>query len=253
MEKQTKNGRDKKDNSFDRDESKISSMGQDIETCDGRYRQIRAIHNDESVIVYQAYNHRIGEAAAEANSFRRPLELGLWSPTRMTWIKPSAVWMAYRCGWTTMKDKNQECVLALRLSRGGFESLLMEAQLSDHSGASNCKESPVVVQWDPEREMVKEQGEKNVFTQPLANMRSIQIGLRGAGVEKLLDPAFVLEISDVTAQFRDAAAALQAGDVSAAAGALWPGEHQQERPMSVPPQLQAVLGMGKKAPEPWCA
>merc|ERR1712086_684712 len=110
-----------------------------------------------------------------------------------------------------MGDKNQECVLALRLSRGGFESLLMEAKLSDpdHGGASNCKESPVVVQWDPEREMVKEQGEKNVFTQPLANMRSIQIGLRGVGVEKLLDPAFVLEISDVTAQFRDAAAALQ--------------------------------------------
>lgn len=211
--------------------------------CKHPFREIRAIHDDKSIIVYQAYNRGIGESAAKANSFRAPMELGLWKPGRMTWIKPSAVWMAYRCGWTTMKDKNQECVLALRLSRDGFESLLMEAQLSHSSSASSCKDSPVVVQWDPEREMDAEQGENQVFTRPMSGVRSIQIGLRGSAVEKLLDPAFVLEISDVTWQFRSAAVLLGAGDVVAAGSALWPKPQTQERPMSIPPELQAALGM----------
>merc|ERR1712046_435510 len=118
------------------------------------FREIRAIYDEETVVVYQAYNDAIAEAAARANSFRAPMEAGLWKPTRMTWIKPSAVWMAYRCGWTTMKDKNQARVLALHLSRDGFERLLMEAHLSHSStDTSKCQESPVVVQWDPEREM----------------------------------------------------------------------------------------------------
>lgn len=229
------------------DESeRFSHVGHDIQAmvCEDMFREIRAIHDDKSLIVYQAYNRDIGESAARANSFRAPMELELWKPGRMTWIKPSAVWMAYRCGWTTMKDKNQECVLALRLSRDRFESLLMEAQLSHSSTASNCKDSPVVVQWDPEREMDAEGG-KQVFTRPMPGVRSIQIGLRGSAVEKLLDPAFVLEISDVSSQFRSAAALLEAGEVVAAGSALWPKQHKQERPMSIPPELQAVLGMTK--------
>merc|ERR1712084_3196 len=83
----------------------------------GLFREIRAIHDDATVRVYQAYNVEIADAAAAANSFRAPLEAGTWSSTRMTWIKPSAVWMAYRCGWTIMKDRNQARVLALDVSR----------------------------------------------------------------------------------------------------------------------------------------
>merc|ERR1711953_1441601 len=105
------------------------------------------------------------------------------------------------------------------------------------SGAGACKQSPVVVQWDPEREMCIE---NKGFTRPTPSVRSIQIGLRGSAVEKLLDPAFVLEISDVTSQFRSAATLLTAGEVVAAGSALWPKQHQQERPMSIPPELQAV-------------
>ncbi|CAE8641938.1 unnamed protein product, partial [Polarella glacialis] len=85
------------------------------------FREIRAIHDEGAVRVYQAYNDAIADAAVAANSFSGPLEQGLWSATRMTWIKPSAVWMAYRCGWTSLKDKNQARVLALDLSRAGFE------------------------------------------------------------------------------------------------------------------------------------
>ena len=71
------------------------------------WRQIRAIHDETTVCVYQAYSDRIADAAVAANSFQGALDAGFWSPTRMSWVKPSAVWMAYRCGWTTLKDDNQ--------------------------------------------------------------------------------------------------------------------------------------------------
>merc|ERR1719145_468084 len=89
------------------------------------FREIRAVYDEDTVRVYQAYNDAIADAAVAANSFRAPQEAGLWSASRMTWIKPSAVWMAYRCGWSTMKDKNQARVLALELSRPRFEELLI--------------------------------------------------------------------------------------------------------------------------------
>ena len=205
------------------------------------FREIRAIYDETTIVVYQAYNEEIAASAAAANSFSAPMAAGIWSPSRMTWIKPSAVWMAYRCGWTTLKDQNQARVLALTLSRDGFEKLLMNASLS-HSGAEGkCSESPVVVQWDPERVMDPSAEARQVFTQKTPNVRSIQIGLRGKAVQMLLDPNFVLKITDVTPQFRSAAAALKAGDTRTAAEALWP--RAQERLMSVPAALAKVLKM----------
>mmetsp|Transcript_5491 Transcript_5491/g.9086 ORF Transcript_5491/g.9086 Transcript_5491/m.9086 type:complete len:222 (-) Transcript_5491:77-742(-) len=94
------------------------------------FREIRALHDETTVRVYQAYNDEIADAAVAANSFQGALDAGVWSLSRMSWVKPSAVWMAYRCGWTTLKDKNQRRVLALDLSRPRFEELLMGARLS---------------------------------------------------------------------------------------------------------------------------
>merc|ERR1740139_1452480 len=110
--------------------------------------------------------------------------------------------MAYRCGWTVMKDKNQSRVLALDLSRSRFEKLLMGAMLSHGSAPGTLKTHPVVVQWDPERFMG--QDESQAFTCSSQDIRSIQIGLRGSGSQELLDPDFVLKITDVTGDFRQA-------------------------------------------------
>merc|ERR1712224_597155 len=95
----------------------------------------------------------IAEAAIAAQSFLAPLKEGTWSATRISWIKPSAVWMAYRCGWTVLKDENQARVLALDVSRSLLEEVLMTAAVSDDSKPGECKNYPVVVQWDPERFM----------------------------------------------------------------------------------------------------
>lgn len=208
------------------------------------FRQIRAIHDASFVRVYQAYNDAIADAAVAANSFRAPLANKTWSATRMTWVKPSAVWMAYRCGWGRFKDKNQARVLALDLARPQFDALLMGAQLSHGAqarGAAGESRKDVVVQWDPERVMDLSVPEAEVYTRPVAGTRSIQIGLRQGAVEKLLDPTFLLRITDVTPSFARAAEALVAGDVAAAAAALWPAEQEQE--MEVPTELRAVLEM----------
>ena len=76
----------------------------------------------------------------------------------MTWIKPSFLWMMYRCGWATKPD--QERVLGITITRAGFEWALEHACLADYKreqyGTHDAwlerkRISPVRVQWDPER------------------------------------------------------------------------------------------------------
>lgn len=206
------------------------------------FREIRAIHTATTIRVYQAYSDKIADAVVAGNSFRAAVSHG-WSETRMTWVKPSAVWMAYRCGWSVMKDPNQRRVLALDLSREKFEALLLNARLSHHGAkqTEKCKDGIVTVQWDPERCMNPKSSD--VYTTKLNDVRSIQIGLRGAGSQMLGDPDFVLRITDVTEDFRKAHAALSAEtpDLAAAEAALWP--EQKEERMEVPPELREVLKM----------
>ena len=80
-----------------------------------------------------------------------------------------------RCGWTTMKDRNQTRVLALHLSREGFERLLQQAQLSHRSAADGvaCRDAPVVVQWDPEMVMDPHEAGRQALTRPTPNVRSV--------------------------------------------------------------------------------
>ncbi|GAA1710940.1 hypothetical protein GCM10009745_68730 [Kribbella yunnanensis] len=46
----------------------------------------------------------------------------------MTWIKPSFLWMMYRCGWAS--KAGQARGLAIWMSRTGFEEALGESCLS---------------------------------------------------------------------------------------------------------------------------
>ncbi|MGW5878176.1 DUF4291 family protein [Nocardiopsis terrae] len=56
--------------------------------------QIRARYTDTTVTVYQAYTPAIGVPAARDGRFPPS-----WKRERMTWVKPSYLWMMYRCGW----------------------------------------------------------------------------------------------------------------------------------------------------------
>jgi hypothetical protein len=56
-------------------------------------RQVRAVYTDTTITVYQAYSAEIAAPALRAGRFVP------FKRERMTWIKPSFLWMMYRCGW----------------------------------------------------------------------------------------------------------------------------------------------------------
>lgn len=87
------------------------------------YRQIRALYDEETITVYQAYSAAIADPAVKA---QRLSASPAFSNTRMTWIKPSWAWMMYRCGYS-YKDKGQERVLAIRMRHEHFRQLLEQA------------------------------------------------------------------------------------------------------------------------------
>jgi hypothetical protein len=152
--------------------------------------EIRAVFDEKSITVYQAFNKEIAKAAVADQTFIAPF----FNKKRMTWIKPSFLWMMYRSGWAT--KENQENILAIKISREGFEWALANSCLSHfekdvHSSYEDWKQkllaSPVRVQWDPE---------KDIFLRPL-KFRSIQIGLSGIAVEKYISD-WIYEIRDIT-------------------------------------------------------
>ncbi|MFJ5227763.1 DUF4291 domain-containing protein [Streptomyces sp. NPDC088400] len=152
-------------------------------------RRVRAVYGESSITVYQAYPQEIAGRAVEAGTFVAPFK-----KERMTWIKPSFLWMMYRSGWAT--KPNQEHVLAVEITRAGFEWALNHSSLSHFdrrvhpdkgTWLEEVKESPVRVQWDPDR---------SPSLDPLPT-RAIQIGLSGEAVELYVHD-WIIGIDDVT-------------------------------------------------------
>lgn len=155
------------------------------------YRQIRAVYNDRTIRVYQAYSDPIADSALAHGTFVAPP----FKMERMTWIKPSFLWMMYRAGWGK-KDAGQKRILAIDITREGFEWALDHSCLSHYESNvytskadwENQKAgSPVRIQWDPERD---------ITLQPL-DYRSIQIGLSGKAVDLYVNH-WIQNITDIT-------------------------------------------------------
>ncbi|MFE4360104.1 DUF4291 domain-containing protein [Kitasatospora sp. NPDC056800] len=152
--------------------------------------RIRALHTDSTVTVYQAYTPEIGLPTARDGRFP-----AAWKRDRMTWIKPSFLWMMYRCGWA--RKEGQETVLAVEITREGFEWALRNSCLSHYerglhpdraSWQRRLKRSPARVQWDPERDL---------HLRPLPH-RSLQLGLTGEAAERYAEE-WIVAVEDVTA------------------------------------------------------
>ncbi|MFJ8186239.1 DUF4291 domain-containing protein [Streptomyces sp. NPDC096105] len=151
--------------------------------------RIRAAYTDRTVTVYQAYPPEIGVPAARDGRFP-----AAWKRDRMTWIKPSFLWMMYRCGWG-MKE-GQGTVLAVEITRDGFEWALRHACLSHYEPGLHTdraawrralERAPARVQWDPERDL---------RLQPLP-YRSLQLGLSGEAARLYADE-WIVSMADVT-------------------------------------------------------
>ncbi|GAA0912947.1 DUF4291 domain-containing protein [Streptomyces thermoalcalitolerans] len=190
-------------------------------------RRIRALHTASTITVYQAYSPEIGIPAVRQGRFPTT-----WKRDRMTWIKPSFLWMMYRCGWGT--KAGQETVLAVEITRDGFEWALRNACLSSyvpglHSDRSawkrELKRAPARVQWDPERDL---------HLRPLP-YRSLQLGLSGEAVRRYADE-WTVSISDVTPLAHEIHARVSSGDLDSAARLL-----PRERPYPAADDLMAHL------------
>ena len=113
--------------------------------------EIRAVYDDTSVRVYQAFRDEIAEEAVQLGTFGSHFGLN-----RMTWIKPSFLWMMYRSGWA--EKPGQENVLAIDIKREAFDYLLENAVLSTYRSNSGItqeewktriRQSDIRCQWDP--------------------------------------------------------------------------------------------------------
>lgn len=115
--------------------------------------QIRADFDRTTIVVYQAYNDAIADAALTAQRFVPP-----FSMTRMTWLKPSFLWLMHRSHWG--KKSGQTRTLAIRLKRSAWDQALTQGVLthpepSIHGDAWHdaFDQAQVHVQWDPERSL----------------------------------------------------------------------------------------------------
>ena len=146
-----------------------------------------------------------------------------------------------------MTDSNQARVLALDVSRSRFFDVLREAYLAHSKPCpSSGIDQTVVVQWDPERQICATASRDQVYTSKVPNTRSIQIGLKkGTRSALLLDPNFVIRITDMTERFVAAGKHLSAnGDAEAARACLWPEPESQEvtlDPLTSQPILEQHL------------
>jgi hypothetical protein len=193
-------------------------------------REIRADYDDQTIVVYQAYRAEIALPAVAQNRFVPP-----FSRERMTWIKPSFLWMMERSGWAS--KPGQEHVLAIRITRAGWEEVLAQAVLTSFAPGvyrdaddwqRQLDAAPVHVQWDPERTL---QGTS-------LSQRAIQVGLSRHIVAQYVD-VWTREIRDCTPLVRQIDALRQAGEWEQARALLPP-----ERVYQVDAAIATRLGMG---------
>ncbi|QGZ49020.1 MULTISPECIES: DUF4291 domain-containing protein [Streptomyces] len=189
--------------------------------------QIRALYGEGTVTVYQAYDPSIGLPAGRDGRFP-----GTWKRGRMTWVKPSFLWMMYRCGWGL--KEGQQTVLAVEISREGFEWALRNACLSHHvrgfhadqaAWKRELREAPARVQWDPERDL-------RLGALPY---RSLQLGLAGEAARRYADE-WIVGIRDVTPLAHEIHALVRAGRLDEAEARL-----PEERPYPAGAELLGRL------------
>ena len=168
-------------------------------------QHILAQFDDETIIVYQGYRPIIGQFAVENGRFGSDFKY-----SRMSWIKPNFLWMMYRSQWG--QAEGQEVILAIRLGKRFFDSLLARAVPSSFDAqaygsrddwASAVARSDVRLQWDPDHLPTGEKCER----------RAIQLGLRGAALEAYgkREIVQIIDMSTFVAEQRSNVAAWRSG------------------------------------------
>ena len=151
--------------------------------------EIRADYDRDTITVYQAYGKEIAIPALKAKCFQPPFSLN-----RMTWIKPSFLWIMERSGWAT--KSNQEHILGIKIKRVSWEKALRAGVLTSfdkrvygsHTEWQTTFDNAMIhIQWDPERSL---RGAK-------LEHRSIQVGVSRHLIHEYVND-WTVDIKDYT-------------------------------------------------------
>ncbi len=164
--------------------------------------EIRADYSRDTIVVYQAYNDAIADAALKAQTFVHP-----FSFNRMTWIKPSLRWLMHRSNWGQKKGQNR--TLRVRITRQGWDEALKRGVLTSpdgpvfgntHRWRQDFKEAAVHVQWDTERS----------FKGAALDHYSIQVGLSRHIIQRFATQ-WIVSIEDLSPFITKARTLMRAG------------------------------------------
>jgi hypothetical protein len=196
-----------------------------------RMYEIRASYDASTIVVWQAYPDRIADPAISQQKFVAP-----FSFNRMTWLKPSFAWMMHRSNWG--QKSGQERVLAVRITRAGWEFALSQAVLTDpnpdvypdHATWERAfKRARVHVQWDTERSL----------RGAALNRYSIQVGISRHLIHEYVD-RWIVSIDDLTPTVRKMRELIRLGKHKQAQR-LSP----QEKVYPLPAEIDARLGAAR--------
>lgn len=175
--------------------------------------EIRADFDRDTIKIYQAYSDDIADAALQAGRFVPP-----FSFHRMTWIKPSFLWLMHRSNWGL--KSGQKRVLAVTIKRSGWEQALAAAVntsfdartfTSNDDWVERFGAATVHLQWDTERSL---RGAALPY-------HSIQIGLSRHVIREYVE-SWIVAIEDRTAQVRKLYQLIQSGQADKAKRQLPP-------------------------------
>lgn len=165
-------------------------------------REIRAQYDRDTIVIYQAYSANIADAAIAQQRFVRP-----FSFHRMTWIKPSFLWLMHRSNWG--QKSNQQRTLAVHITRAGWDKALSLGVLTHPEPTvypdasiweSKFQNAPVHIQWDTERSL-RGAG---------LNHFSIQVGVSRYLIREFVDE-WIVKIDDISATVSKMRAFLKSG------------------------------------------
>lgn len=151
--------------------------------------EIRADYDEETIVIYQAYPLTIADPAIKEQRFVSP-----FSFCRMTWIKPSFLWLMHRSHWG--HKSGQERTLAVRIRRSGWDKALSLGVLTHPEQSvypipgewdEKFKNAQVHIQWETERTL---RGDT-------LNHDSLQVGISRHLIREFVDE-WIVSIQDVS-------------------------------------------------------
>ena len=151
--------------------------------------QIRATFDCNNIAVYAAFSSSIADVALQNQKLLAP-----FSYHRMTWIKPSFLWLMYRSNWA--ESAGMERILQIWIKRTEWDNALKEAILTTPEAhvykdakkwRKQLDKARIRVQWDPERNIKNER----------LNYKSIQIGITTA-LSETYAKKWITKIEDMT-------------------------------------------------------